>query len=556
MKKYINIILIISTILSLFNNVNAANIDLLVSPIKYEIIANPWATITKTAKLINKSNDTMTINTWVSDFIANDSSWNPRFVRKSELVNPNQELASWIDINTSSFNIAAQEEIEVEFTINVPADASPGWHYWAVFFKNYWNDSTNSNWKVKINVDYWVLLLITVDWEIIDDWEPWETNVVFWWWSTTWYNSWNIKIDKCPLWDLTKSNFDWKCIDDFGIKNILDWIIWNNKPKEENNNSAQENPNENDSTEDDSNENETSDFNVTFDIPFKNDWNTHIKPEWKITLIDENWDEIKWVWKEIIENENWITIWEKIVDYIPINDNWWNVLPNTERIFISEWKWFPYESYDESWKKIINFWTPSEYYSNKYIKENTIIYPWQRINENIEKRKIKAMIELAYKNYEWENIEFNSAKEFYVDYKTKNIGLNPYFFILWLLSMWILYIFFFIFKKKSKKKCKYCKKDIKKDMKICPYCWKDQYEKQEEKNNYIYDEIIVTKREVNDEKIEKDNKNPKIEKVEKDDKKHKKEKVEKDDKKHKKEKVEKDDKKHKKEKVEKKEKKK
>lgn len=63
MKKYLSIIVILSIVLNIFNNVKAADIDLLVSPIKYEIEANPGATVIKTAKLINKTADTMLIRT-------------------------------------------------------------------------------------------------------------------------------------------------------------------------------------------------------------------------------------------------------------------------------------------------------------------------------------------------------------------------------------------------------------------------------------------------------------------------------------------------------------
>jgi len=501
MKKYLSLLIIISLILSLFNSVKAADVDLIVSPIKYEIQANPGATITKSAKLINKTTNTLVIHTWKSDFISNDSSWNPSFVRKSELVNPDQELASWITIDTSSFNIAAQEEKDIEFTIHVPVDATPGWHYGAVFFKNNGADNASTWWQIKINVDYWVLLLVNVDWEVIDDGEPWEpiiTNTTNgWWYSWTEYLKDNPKIDKCPLWDLTSSNIDWKCIDDFWLWNIIDDIIWNNtwtwtwtinenETVEDTNNQDLSNENVDDEivggVNDENNEEDElnsaeEEFSIEFWVPFKNDWNTHIKPTWKITLLDENGNEIKWVWKELIKNDQWTIIWEKIVDYIPINDNWGNVLPDTERIFVSEWKWFPYEAYDEKWAKIIKYWTPSEYYSKKNIEEKTMIFPWERINEKLEQKKVSAIIEIAYKNYKWEDIEFNSAKDFYVDYTTKSVWLNPYFFISLIFSLWILWFLFFILRRKNRIKCEKCKKCIKKDMKICPYCGTKQKEK-------------------------------------------------------------------------------
>ncbi len=209
MKKYLSILVLLSIVLNIFNSVKAADIDLVVSPIKYEIQANPGATVTKTAKLINKTSDSMLIRTWKSDFVSNDNSWNPSFVRKSELVNPDQELASWITINTDSFNIWANEEKDIEFTINIPVDATPGWHYWAVFFKNFWSDNVSAWWQIDINIDYWVLLLVNVDWEVIDNGEPGDpiiTNT-----SGGWGYSWTEYLKDNPTYESEQEerHLDW-----------------------------------------------------------------------------------------------------------------------------------------------------------------------------------------------------------------------------------------------------------------------------------------------------------------------------------------------------------
>ncbi|MDD3793869.1 MAG: hypothetical protein PHI37_03595 [Candidatus Gracilibacteria bacterium] len=471
MIKYIKLFLIFI----IFTSVNtiktlAADVDLIVSPIKYEIELNPGGSITKTAKLINKSNNPMIIYTGVSDFMSNDTSGNPVFVRKSELVNPNQELASWITINTNTINLNALEEKDVEFTINVPLDATPGGHYGAVFFKNYGENSINSGGQVKINVDYGVLLLINVDGEIIDNGKPGEPNInpgTSSGGGNIGYTLGGLKIDDCTLGDLTKSNIDGKCIDDFGLGNIIDDIIG----------SGSTDNNDNLKGNNDGNGIIDLDFNIGFEIPFSNEGNTHIKPTGKITLVDENGNNIKGVGKEIIKNDMGTIMGEKIVDYIPVNDNGGNVLPETTRIFKSEWRGFPYEDYDENGKKIIKYWTPSEYYTNKNIESKTFLFPWERINEKLENKKVTAIIELAYKNHEGENIEFNSAKDFYVDYKTEYIGYNPYFFIGLILTLGILWFILFILKRKRKKKCENCGKYIKKDMKICPYCGEKQKKK-------------------------------------------------------------------------------
>jgi hypothetical protein len=446
--KLLKFILLFISIFSLYSWYSYANINLTVSPIKYEITAHTWSVITKTATLFNYSDQVHLIETWKSDFQANWTTWTPTFVRKSELVFTWQELSSWIDIDTDSFSINPWEKKDINFTITVPDNATPGWHYAWVFFKN--NNSETSSWtSIWINIDYWVLILLNIEWDIIEEGEVEDTVI------TTKYSSSRSSIkDNCPIIDLTNSKYDWKCIDDFLTNTDLKDDIENLEKLE-------------------ISDLELADFNIDFDTSFINEWNTHLKPTWKITLIDEDGKEIKWIWKELVKNEDWSIIWEKIVDYIPVNDNDGNVLPYTKRIFEADWKWFPYEGYDENWKKIIKYWTPEEYYTRQNVEERWFLLPWERVNERINHEKINAVIELWYTNMQWENIEFNSAKEFYVDYKEKYIWLNPYFFIiLWFVFLIILLIWL-IFRKK-KVKCIECGKKIDKDMKVCPYCGKKQ----------------------------------------------------------------------------------
>jgi len=49
----------------------------------------------------------------------------PKFIRKSEVVFE-QELSDWITIDTASFDIAPNETKIINFTINVPDNATPG----------------------------------------------------------------------------------------------------------------------------------------------------------------------------------------------------------------------------------------------------------------------------------------------------------------------------------------------------------------------------------------------------------------------------------------------
>ncbi len=481
-------------------------INMTISPIKYELTASTWATITREAKLTNHTDSTIHIVTWKSDFIANWENWVPRFIRKSEVVYE-QELSDWIVIDTPEFNIDPEETKTITFTINVPDNATPGWHYWAVFFKN--NNSEQSAWtSVWINIDYWVLILLNIDWDVnseIEIWEPiitghsgrikhmdvcnemewdkswnyydWkcslngENNSSTWTISQTWTTNNEIIISKednekddCIV-DLTSSEYDKKCIDNFDkIISDLTWDIENTDLNTDNL--------------------DNNDFKIQIVIPVENKWNTHVKPKWKITLIDEKWNQIKKVWKKVITNDKWAIIWEKIVDYIPFNDQWGNILPWTKRIYDWSWKWFPHQEINEDWEKEMFYWDPSEYYSKENLKKHTLIFPWQRICEREQNKIITAKFNINYPDENWENIEYNSAKDFKVKYTEKYIWLNPYFFFALfsiLFWFWILWLLF----RKKKKVCinPKCNKKIDKDMKICPYCGTKQNNTTTKSNN-------------------------------------------------------------------------
>lgn len=492
----------------LFLNINTsfAKIDMTVSPIKYELEWEPWTSITKTATLYNYANFPIKIITWKSDFISNGTTWWASFVRYSELVHSDQQLSKWISLSSSWFTIQPNSKHEINFTIDIPKDATPGWHYWAVFFKNNNSEHYSSGAvSIPINVDYWVIILLKVSWEIKTDIEIKEPKLIKWWdYKNNKTKDKNLR-DKCPYWDLTRSRYDWKCID--SPKEIIDELTWKindtNDKKEEN---FEENNLDNNINNDDENNKWKKDDKkniIEIEIPIKNKWNTHVKPKGKIILKDENWKQIKRVWKEIVTNKQWLVIGEKIVDYLPINDVWWNVLPEQQRNYVSQWLWFPYEKIDDNWKKIIKYLNPSEYYTNKNIWWNRILMPRERVCERYNTKKITAEIDLSYPDENWEMINYNSAKEFDIKYKEEYVGFNPYIAIfLWifLLIFFLLWLILFL----RKKKCinKDCNKRIRKNMKVCPYCWTKQNEKKKK-------EITKkTKRttEKKDEKIKKEKK--------------------------------------------------
>lgn len=428
-----------------------AAINYTVTPIKYELELAPGESVTLPASIRNNGDTTVTLPTATSDFRASGYTGQPQFIRKSELVFSDQELSTWITIDDASLTVAPGEEQTTNFTINVPANATPGGRYGAIFFKNDNSESSTSGNALGINVDYGILILLKVKWDInidIDIQEPIIKN-------TSKGGGGRKVIDSCAFWDLTPSVYDGKCIGNpfEQAPETTDVDAWAPTNTEE----------------------DEDDFNISFDFPIENKGNIHVEPTGKITLINENGEVITQVGKESQVNDYGAVVGEKIVDYIPLNDEGGNVLPNSKRIFESDWKGFPYQSYDENGNIVIKYWSPSEYYSRQNQKDNSYIMPWERLSEIQETKEITAQIEVDYLDENGNPIQFNSAKKFSVDYTIRSVTLNPYIIVL--LGI-IALIFLILWSAKRRwwllasrmKRCWNCDEKLEKDWETCPYC--------------------------------------------------------------------------------------
>ncbi len=449
-----------------------AAINMTVSPIKYELEVEPWTSITRTATLYNYDPKAVKIITAKSDFTSGDTTWWPKFVRYSELIHPDQQLSKWISLSSSGFTIPAAvgwkpSKKVINFTIDVPENATPWWHYAAVFFKNN-NSEQSSGSRVSINADYGVIVLLKVAGEVVTNVEIQDPIVSGHWWGYSKINKKNYNltggkdiwkangwIDNC-LFDLTNSNFDGKCIDD-----PEDFFVQDNKKKQTD-------------TDADVWKQKKDDFEVTFEFPIKNTWNIHVKPTWKIKLIDEDWKEIKKIWKKAKLNKLGAVIWVDVVDYIPVNDGGGNVLAKSQRNFIEKWEWFPYQTLDNEGKIVMKNMSPEQFYTNKNIGTDRILKPWERVCYRKNNKTIKALISLNYKDDKGENVEYSSAKDIEVSYEDKYIWINWYivfiaFLFLFFISIFLLLWFIALWKRR---KCinKKCRKKIKRKLIRCPHC--------------------------------------------------------------------------------------
>lgn len=393
MKKLLFIFIIFTSFL--FTNSALAAIS--ISPLKFEFDINSWAKKQEKIKVTNTWDESITLYSSQEDFISGDDSWTPKFVKPENQTNPEYSLSNWIKIEDENVTLAPKESREVNFSINVPANSEPGWHYAAIFFSP-WAPSWA---QVAVVQRIWVLILVNV---------PGEAKI-----------EWNLNSFKI-------------------------WTLWEDKKLIENNS--------------------FDNFPITFQTIFENLWNVHLKPTWKITLIDENGEVLKNIWKETLSSPAGAYIWEKMVDYIPINDTLWNVLPKSERRFETSWMWFWYNVLNEDGTKSVEFKNLEEYYADKASEKAQYLMFWQSINSREVKKKITANFELS---YEWKDKvkkDFVDTKDFYVTYNEKYIWINyTLVFILAILILWVIVYFVKIAPKARAKKEEELKRKIMEDLK-------------------------------------------------------------------------------------------
>jgi hypothetical protein len=200
---------------------------------------------------------------------------------------------------------------------------------------------------------------------------------------------------------------------------------------------------------------------------FNNSWNTHLKPKGKIELVDEDGNLLKKVWKEKIISPAGALIWEKVVDYIPVNEGGWNVLPDSDRRFISNWEWFGYTILNETTgQKEVQFKNLTEYYIDKTSEEQKFIKFYQTIKSRTVTKPITANYALYFEWKDNKKQELRTSNTFFVTYEEKYIWVNNILvgILIIILISWTYY-FIVIRPKNSSNKEEEMRKKIMEEMK-------------------------------------------------------------------------------------------
>lgn len=420
----------------IFWEVQPWELAMTVTPVRYELNGNRGATITRPITIFNYSKFSVDLAVSFENFLSEWTSGTPTLIPNSEIEIPEAHIASWMSINTPNFTLASGESREVFVTIQIPTNATPGGHYGATLF-NYtvWGVGTNLGTARRIGV----LVLLNVAGEVVVDgnvplievrWGDggWagasSKNNTLWKSFTTFVLSALKKVKQTALWekDTSTDTSSWSTVDSWtgGTESTgTDTWTWST----------------------DVSQNKDTPDPIDISITFENDGNTHIKPTGKIIITDENGEELKWIWKKIIKNDADAFIGEQVVDYLPINDQWGNVLPWTKRVFDVTWEWFPYETINEKWEKVVKYKTLWDYYTELNMKGRSEyeLRFWEQLKTRIKKKNLTANITVVHKDKDGKDVEFNSAKDIKVSYTESYIWLNvPVVTVMWIAGSIIL----------------------------------------------------------------------------------------------------------------------
>jgi hypothetical protein len=111
---------------------SAQALGIKISPVKIEDLVQPGETILQTVRVTNNSDTGKTLYPYFRDFVADGELGSPKLIE----VGSSEGMGEWIKLSEVGVNFGPNEEKEVQFSIVVPGNASPGGHYGAILFGN------------------------------------------------------------------------------------------------------------------------------------------------------------------------------------------------------------------------------------------------------------------------------------------------------------------------------------------------------------------------------------------------------------------------------------
>ncbi len=409
MRLFIAVLISLIFPVSLFAVSVSDRIEMGVSPIRHEFTVTPWVAVQKMIKFYNNADVPYTLYMTAEDCTADSLVGTPNCRKASNTVGDPLYFSSWVNfIWPMNLIVPPKSEAQVIVNINPPTNAVPGGRYGVIFF-NRPTGSVDAN-AVKMIQRIGTLFLVTVPGDITYDvvygtiqiWPGGRGDIA--------------GIGTNPLYPTPKSTPKYWLT---RLSDILDPTL--NAPT-----LAQ-----------------VKDFGVDFQIPVKNNGNVHILPVGRIEILDENGIPLKSIGKESIRSLEWAYIWERIVDYLPINDEWWNVLPNSDRLYKISWKWFAYETI-EWWKATIKFLSPQDYYKQLQTNDSPYLLPWEKYRLVSVSKTLQTKIYLEYSGSWNTPVPYEVDREITLDYLSLEKSINYGAIALLGLFLLLIWIIFFI----------------------------------------------------------------------------------------------------------------
>lgn len=139
----------------------ANDIDISVSPFRFDLSMTPGSTLTREITVFNNTPTTRTLTLKKENFLSNNLTGQPQFYEDGETGGAGAyRLSQWITLGQSSVTIPAKGRTNVSYTITAPASATPGGYYGAITFLN--QDTTASGSVVRFDKKIASIILLTV----------------------------------------------------------------------------------------------------------------------------------------------------------------------------------------------------------------------------------------------------------------------------------------------------------------------------------------------------------------------------------------------------------
>lgn len=127
-------VMTISPLVASFSQAQAQTVrTMTVSPPRVEVSLNPGESTEGVIKIINDSNETLTFDVLMQDFIVDNTQGIPNLLPPDALSNE-YSASTWIGLESHQVTVPPRTRQELSYYLQVPEDARPGGHYAAVVY--------------------------------------------------------------------------------------------------------------------------------------------------------------------------------------------------------------------------------------------------------------------------------------------------------------------------------------------------------------------------------------------------------------------------------------